>query len=112
MLSICFVCFLGACQKWVPLESPLETSLAQHRGKVRLTLSDTKRLEFDFATVGRDTLFGIRGDDPPAKVPIAAIVKAEQRKSNVVGTILLSYAAVAAVVIPIAIIACSGEDRC
>jgi hypothetical protein len=106
------VCFLGACQKWVPLEPPLENSLAQHRGKLRLTLADDERLEFDFATVSRDSVFGIRGDDLPTAVPLSTIAKAEQRKANVVGTILLSYAAVAAVVIPVVIVTCTDEDGC
>ncbi len=40
VIPLMLTCFLSGCYKWVPLEPPVEQAIAEHNGKVRITLED------------------------------------------------------------------------
>jgi hypothetical protein len=101
---------MAACHKWVPLESPVEQTLAEHHGKVRLTLEDGQRLVFDSVRVARDSVFEFRGDDAAPLGPLADVFKAEQRGSNTIGTVLLVSGAVILAGGIFVIVFCASDD--
>ena len=80
---------MAACHKWVPLESPVEQTLAEHHGKVRLTLEDNQRVEFDSVWVSRDSIFSVASGDTVAIASLSYVVGADERKANTTGTIVL-----------------------
>jgi hypothetical protein len=87
-------CFLSACHKWVPLDSPVEQALAEYHGKMRLTLEAGHRIEVDSVYVARDSVFwradhdmGLGATRSGFSVPLSDVAKAEVRKSDVVGTV-------------------------
>ncbi len=109
LVLVTLVCFMAACHKWVPLESPVEQALAEHHGKVRLTLEDGQRLVFDSVRVARDSVFEFSGGDAAPLAPLADVSKAEQRGSNTIGTVLLVIGGAAVLFVGIAAIAiCSS----
>ena len=83
------VCFMAACHKWAPVASPLEWTLADHHGKVRLTLEDGQRVELESVFVARDSdfrdIFGATRSG--VGVPLSDVAKAEVRKTDVAGTV-------------------------
>ncbi len=84
------VCFMAACHKWVPLASPLERTLAEHNGKVRLTLEDGQRVELESVYVARDSVFrdmGFGATRSGVGVPLSDVAKAEVRKADVAGIV-------------------------
>ena len=86
LVLVTLVCFVAACHKWVPLESPVEQALAEQPGKVRITDAAGATLVFDTTWVARDSVFGVTdGDTIP--VALSGVVEAEQRKANVPGTV-------------------------
>jgi len=94
MIPLMLVCFMSACHKWVPVASPLEWTLADHHGKVRLTLETGHRIEVDAVYVARDSVFWRAHDDMGLgatrsgfSVPLSDVAKAEVRKTDVVGTV-------------------------
>ncbi len=94
VIPLMLVCFMAACHKWVPLASPLERTLAEHHGKMRLTLEAGHRIEVDSVYVARDSVFWRARDDAGLSatrsgfsVPLSDVAKAEVRKSDVVGTV-------------------------
>ncbi len=112
VVLVTLVCFVAACHKWVPLESPVEQALAEHHGKVRITLEDGQRLVFDSVRVARDSVFEFSGDDATPLAPLADVSKAEQRGSNTIGTVLLVVGGVAVLFVGIGIIALCAEFSC
>ena len=89
VIPLMLVCFMSACHKWVPLESPLEQALAEHHGKVRLTLEDGQRVELESVFVARDSVFRdiFGATRSGVGVPLSDVAKAEVRKTDVVGTV-------------------------
>ena len=94
VIPLMLICLLSACHKWVPLESPLEQALAEHHGKVRLTLEDGQRVELESVFVARDSVFWRAHDDvglgamrSAFGAPLSDVAKAEVRKTDVVGTV-------------------------
>ncbi len=94
VIPLMLVCFMAACHKWVAVASPLEWTLADHHGKVRLTLEAGHRIEVDAVYVARDSVFWRAHDDMGLgatrsgfSVPLSDVAKAEVRKSDVVGTV-------------------------
>ncbi len=94
VIPLMLTCFLAACHKWAPLEAPVEQALADHHGKVRLTLEEGQRIEVDSVYVARDSVFWRAHDDMGLgvtrsgfSVPLSDVAKAEVRKSDVVGTV-------------------------
>jgi hypothetical protein len=76
------------------LESPVEQTLAEHHGKVRLTLEEGQRIEVDSVYVARDSVFwraqyfvGLGAMRSAAGVPLSDVAKAEVRKTDVVGIV-------------------------
>ena len=114
VVPLMLVCFMAACHKWVPVASPLEWTLADHHGKVRLTLETGHRIEVDAVYVARDSVFWRAHDDMGLgatrsgfSVPLSDVAKAEVRKTDVVGTVGLvvgvSFAALLAAGVYVAI---------
>ncbi len=89
VVLVTLVCFVAAWHKWVRLESPFEQALAEHHGKVGLTLEEGRRLVFDSVRVARDSVFEFSGGDAAPLAPLADVSKAEQRGKNTTGTVLL-----------------------
>lgn len=89
VVLVTLVSFMAACHKWVPLESPVEQTLAEHHGKVRLTLEDNQRIEFDSVWVSRDSVFSVASGDTVAIASLSYVVGADERKANTTGTIVL-----------------------
>ncbi len=110
LVLVTLVCFMAACHKWVPLESPVEQALAEHHGKVRLTLEDGQRLVFDSVRVARDSVFEFSGGDATPLAPLADVSKAEQRGNNTIGTVLLAIGGAAVLFVGIAAIAICARD--
>ena len=89
LVLVTLVCFMAACHKWVPLESPVEQALAEHHGKVRLTLEGGQRLVFDSVRVARDSVFSVASGDTVAIASLSYVVGADERKANTTATIVL-----------------------
>jgi hypothetical protein len=94
VIPLMLICFMAACHKWVPVDSPLEWTLADHHGKVRLTLEAGHRIEVDSIYVARDSVFWRAHDDVGLgamrsgfSAPLSDVAKAEVRKTDVVGTL-------------------------
>ncbi len=90
VVPLMLVCFMAACHKWVPVASPLEWSLADHHGKVRLTLEDGQRVELESVYVARDSVFrdmGFGATRSGVGVPLSDVAKAEVRKTDVAGIV-------------------------
>lgn len=87
------VCFMTACHRWVPLEAPVSQTLAEHEGKLRLTLEDDEQIIGDSAWVAGDTVFLMADAEETSGVPLSAVVGAETRESNAVGVVAITAAA-------------------
>ncbi len=100
VIPLMLVCFMAACHKWVPLESPLEQALTEHHGKVRLTLEDGQRVELESFFVARDSVFRdmFGATRSGVGVPLSDVAKAEVRKTDVAGTVGLVVGIGAAIV--------------
>ncbi len=112
VIPLMLTCFLSACQKWVPLASPLERTLAEHVGKVRLTLEDGQRVELESVFVARDSVFrDIFGATRlGVGVPLSDVAKAEVRKTDVGGTVGLVVGIGAALVV--GTVLCAQDPEC
>ena len=117
VVPLMLVCFMAACHKWVPVASPLEWTLADHHGKVRLTLEAGHRIEVDSVYVARDSVFWRAHDDvglgamrSAFGAPLSNVAKAEVRKTDVVGTVgLVVGVTVAAIVVSFAVYAATCD---
>ena len=117
VIPLMLTCFLSACHKWVPLDSPVERPLAEYHGKMRLTLKAGHRIEVDSVYVARDSVFWRAHDDAGLSatrsgfsVPLSDVAKAEVRKSDVVGTVgLVVGLAAAAMVVSVAVYAATCD---
>ncbi len=94
------------------MESPVEQTLAEHHGKVRLTIEGGQRLVFDSVRVARDSVFEFSGGDATPLAPLADVSKAEQRGNNTTGTVLLVIGGAAVLFVGIAAIAICAEFSC
>ncbi len=114
VVPLMLVCFMSACHKWVQLESPLEQALAEHHGKVRLTLEDGQRVELESVFVARDSVFRdiFGATRSGVGVPLSDVVKAEVRRTDVAAIVGLVVAAAAAGVVIMAACYEGGVDRC
>ncbi len=113
LVLVTLVCFMSACHKWVPLESPVEQTLAEHHGKVRITLEGGQQVVLDSAWVARDSVFGVaNGDTIP--VALSGVVEAEQRKANVPATVglVVGGAAVAFGILVAVAAICYSSGKC
>jgi len=95
VMPLILTCFLSGCYKWVTLEPPVEQAIAEHNGKVRITLEDGRRVEFDSAPVA-DEFWHRRAQRDTA---FSEVAKAEVRKTNVVGTVGVLLGAIAGYVV-------------
>ncbi len=104
---------MAACHKWVPLESPVEQTLAEHHGKVRITLEGGQQVVLDSAWVGQDSVFGLAEGDTTS-VPMAAVAEVEQEKTNVGATVGLAVlgAAVAFGIFVAVVAICFSSGEC
>ncbi len=97
LVLVTLICFMAACHKWVAVEPPLEWTLAEHNGEVRLTLEDGRRVEVNSGPVALAFLRAQR-DTALSDVP-----KAEVRKTDVGATVgLVVGVAAAAIVVSVA----------
>ncbi len=112
VIPLMLTCFLSACHKWVPLEAPVEQALAEHHGKVRLTLEDGQRVEFESVFVARDSVFRdiFGATRSGVGVPLSDVAKAEVRKTDVVGIVGLVVGIYAAGVV--LLLACVAIEGC
>jgi hypothetical protein len=83
VIPLMLVCFTAACHKWVPLEPPVEQALAEHNGKVRITLEGGRRVDFNSGRVAEEFWHGSAQRD----TAFSSVAKAEVRKTNVVGMV-------------------------
>ncbi len=98
LVLVTLVCFMAACHHWVAVEPPVEQTLAEHDGEVRLTLEDGRRVEVNSGGVA---LAFLRAQRDTA---LSNVAKAEVRKSDIVGTVGLLLGAVAAYVVLISVL--------
>ncbi len=103
---------MAACHKWVPLESPVEQTLAEHHGKGRLTLEDDQRVEFDSVWVSRDSVFSVASGDTVAIASLSYVVGADERKANTTATVALVGLGVVVVGLGIYFVACEPAELC
>ncbi len=101
LVLVTLVCFMAACHHWVPLESPVEQSLAERPGKARVTLRDGQVLVFDSAWVAQDTVFGL-ADSDTTSIPLSEVAGADVRKLDVGPTVALMVLGAAVVGVAIA----------
>ncbi len=87
------VCFMTACHHWVPLEAPVEQTLAQHEGKLRLTLNNDEQIIGDSAWIAGDSVFLVAETEKTSGVPLSDVVAAETRESNAVEVVAITAAA-------------------
>ncbi len=112
VVLVTLVCFVAACHKWVPLESPVKQTLAEHHGKVRITLEGGQQVVLDSAWIGQDSVFGLAEGDTTS-VPMATVAEVEQEKANVEGTVglaLLGAVAAFGIFVAVALATCPGCD--
>ncbi len=83
VIPLTLVCFMAACHHWVAVEPPVEQALAEHNGKVRMTLEDGRRVEFNSARVAEEFWQSSAQRD----TAFSNVAKAEVRKTNVVGLV-------------------------
>ena len=109
LVLVTLVCFTAACQHWVALDPPVAETLAEHRGKVRLTLEGGQRVEFGAVRVARDSVFALTDGDTTAIAPMSDVVTADERKDNLGATIGLAFGIVAGSLVLICIAAKCGQ---
>lgn len=91
------VCFMSACHRWVPLEAPVEQTLAQHEGRLRLTLEDDEQIIGDSAWIAGDSVFVVADPETTSGVPLSDVVGVETRESNAIEVFAITAAAAGAV---------------
>ena len=96
ILPLTLLAFLSACHKWVPLEPPVAQAIAEEEpGTVRVTLTDSSRMDLEEPRVSGDSLVALDGT---ASVALDDVQQVEARRANTVATVgLILGAAVLAV---------------
>ena len=79
LLPLALLLWLSACHKWVPLETPYATAIAEaHPGEFRVTTADgTKRRMLDPVVT----------DDSVGGVPLTEVQLVEERRTDVVAIV-------------------------
>jgi hypothetical protein len=93
------------------MESPVEQALAEHHGKVRLTLEGGQRVEFGAVRVARDSVFALTDGDTTAIAPMSDVVEADARVANEWATIALVAGGVVLLGFGIILAICIDEPR-
>ena len=100
LLPFALLIWLAACTKWVPLKPPVEQAIAESKpGTVRVTLADGGLVTVKEPRVSRDSLVGLceqpsywesgklERDARSAGIPLEAVERIEEQRSNPVATV-------------------------
>lgn len=101
---------LMACHKWVPIETPLEQTLGEEPGSIRVLDVRDSTVVLDTVWVAQDSVVGVADGDTIA-VALSDIARVDRREADVASTgLLVVVGAAATVVLAYLSLKCSSGD--